>query len=137
MYTAVALAAALISTPNTQQFDLACSGTMSTNLFGGRVRIPERSTPWTQTYRIDLENGLWCKDECTNILPIIEATAGSLVLMKTADDGFSIWINRVTGKAFDSLRHEMEPNMGGGTIVISSEGPCERKDFTPFPHSVF
>lgn len=135
MYAAVALAVTLMAAPNAQQFNLACSGTMSSNVFGGNVRIPERTNPWTETYRIDLENGLWCKDECTNVLPIIEATTGSLVLMKTEDDSFTIRINRVTGKAFDSLRHEME--RGGGTIVISSEGPCERRDFTPFPRSVF
>lgn len=134
---ALALAMALIASQNTQQFDLVCSGTMSSNLFGGRFHIPERTSPWTQTYRIDLENGLWCKDTCTSVLPIIEATTGSLVLMKTEDDGFVIRINRVTGKVFDSLRHAVEPASGGGTIVISSEGPCERKDFTPFPRSMF
>lgn len=138
MFTAFLLASALLAGgEDGLKFDLICSGTMSTTLVGGRHSIPERRSPWLETYRIDLANNLWCKDSCKSVLPIVEANAGSFVLMEAPDQTLSITINRITGLATDTLRHDVDLAMGGGTIVIRSEGACERSDFTPFPPNKF
>lgn len=130
MLATLAISAALITVQSSQQFDLVCTGTMVSGAYGGRYAIPESSQPWTERFRIDLNNQLWCHDTCRSTLPILEANSGQLVLMrKTGNSGSTIRIDRTTGEALNLLE---TPSMGA-TIYVRSSGPCERAEFTPFP----
>src|SRR5690606_29284251 len=103
-------------------FDLVCTGTMVSGAYGGRYAIPETSQPWSERFRIDLGNQLWCHDTCRSTLPILEANSGQLVLLrKTGDSGSTIRIDRTTGEALNLLE---TPSMGA-TIYVRSSGPCE------------
>ena len=107
---------------------------MVSGAYGGRVSVPETSQPWSERYRIDLDNQLWCHDTCRSTLPILEANSGQLVLLrKTGESGSTIRIDRTTGEALNLLE---APSMGA-TIYVRSSGPCERVDFTGFPKPKF
>lgn len=134
MLSALIFTAALLVTDGASQFDLVCTGTMTSGAFGGRFAIPENARPWSERYRIDLDNKLWCYDRCSSVLPLVEVNAGQLVLMRmVGDNGTTIRIDRTTGEAL----HLLQTPSQGATIYVRSEGSCERAPFTAFPSQKF
>lgn len=125
--TVTALLLAVMPFQSTQQFDLVCTGEMTT---GSRIAGYE-TTAWAPRFRINLTNNTWCSDTCTRVAPIVRVDAAEIVLNEdnTADMQHSESINRSTGQYHSSLRL--------GALTQRASAQCQRADFSGMPTAAF
>ena len=118
---------AAIAAP-TGQFNLVCSGLRDPMLGGGQVQ-------YRSIYRIDLDRGEWCEDECRGTFPIVEAKPLVIVLEDSDEPGTSVmnYIERETGRHRVVVADRGRFTRPRSRIVSSSEGQCEKAPFTAFP----
>jgi len=112
------------------QFDLICTGTLTTTL-GEDVT----TAPITQRFRIDLERMVWCDGDCHLPKAVIALSASEIVLARDAlDQGeMSSLINRFNGHESGYLELTAENK----TLRVESDSQCSRADFSEIPQSLF
>lgn len=126
----IALAVAAGAPDPAQQFNLLCTGTMTTLTLAGKAE-----EPYTRVFRVDLAAQQWCADECTSVEPIKRIEPGRLVLID--DDRSDLrpdrinreTLNRVTG---DHSSHYQNGPVGPVYRSVFRAGRCERAPFTAF-----
>nr|WP_315025230.1 hypothetical protein [Brevundimonas diminuta] len=136
MQTAIALFA-LVLAQGGQQFDLACAGTTTHYEDVGQVAPKVSTFPWSDTYRIDLDAGLWCPDRCDNVRQFVEVSPGQLILVRTPDGERYVAVNRITGRI---SMIQVDPNGrfdGANPSKTTTDAQCEKRDFTPIPRARF
>jgi hypothetical protein len=107
-------------------FNLVCAGTLRTGPIG--LALPESGgTPFEITYRIDLDGGRWCSDECDTIEPVALVLDGQIVLRElyTPAGSSVIMISPATRRFTDTT-------IAGDTATLRS-GVCVAGAFTGFP----
>ena len=107
-------------------FNLVCSGTTGTIDMERPFAPMADPNPVSITYRIDLQEGRWCSNDCTSTKPIYQVTSTQIVLEYSEDapDHFH-WLERETGRFVNRLT--LFPRM------LMTRGECTRSDFTGFP----
>lgn len=95
-----------------QQFNLICKGKEQASAVARKKDV-------TRTYRIDLARGVWCIEECSVVLPIVEVNEARLILQIIPRHGLTVrhWIDRATGEVSD----------------VYFEGQCEPATFSQMP----
>lgn len=115
----------------TAKFNLRCEGTMtSSSSFTG-----SETKPYSKLYRVDLDAGKWCENDCPAIFDIASVQPTQITFQDQKDDGpteqsfLSEFVERTTGEhyIFSGLRLPML------TTSTKYEGHCEREDFDGFP----
>jgi hypothetical protein len=107
-------------------FNLVCAGTLRTGPLG--LALPERDgTPFSITYRIDLESNRWCSDACDAIEPVALVLDGEIVLREQYNPIGSnvVTITPATRRFTDTLI--------AGNMAILRSGVCTAAPFTGFP----
>jgi len=113
-------------------FNLVCSGTATTT---GSLSSPS-SKPWSQTFRIDLDQKRWCDGDCRDTGPIADVSATKLILENkdTNSPGGRITsftaIDRETGAYQSSLIIKL---IHSRPSVDEWKGACTLAPFTGFP----
>lgn len=127
MFTATAVALALLQAATPNQFDLVCTGEMTSR---GRY-IPTETKPLEDHYRVNLTNNTWCEGECSRTYTIARVSAAEIVLTDEDVGGMTnlTKISRTTG-ALVSITD-------AGSIQISSAGQCSRAAFSGMPSAAF
>ena len=95
--------------PMIAAFNLVCSGTMRTGPLG--LAMPESDgTPFSITYRIDLDGRSWCSDACETTEPLADAFENVLILREQHHPAGSsvILVNPALGR-FTDTRIEATP----------------------------
>lgn len=109
----------------TAAFNLSCHGV--TEHFDGQKESSKME------FRIDLQNGLFCMEQCPNTLTISHVSRNEIVLQDINDRNREVRIfrrvMRETGEVFSTV------NFNGR--IITFEGVCEAKPFTGFPAQKF
>lgn len=128
----LALALAL-QTASPTSFDLVCEGQTYTadmpkldaswNAARMEAHVKSGATqPFTRHYRVDAVAETWCRDGCTEVLPIRAFRPTSMLIDE-------VNINRTTGRLF-----------GGGVVegrLVHTEAQCRREEFSGMGGSVF
>lgn len=116
-----------------QQFDLICKGTLQSSSITG-----EKSEPFEDHLRIDLERGKYCEDECRALFDIASIQPASLILLDKrvdtpSEDSFlQISINRETGE-YSGISGWRIPGRPELTGRLKYTGTCEAQPFSGFP----
>ena len=112
-------------------FNLVCSGTMTTN---GTLPSPDRA--YSYTYRIDLDAGKWCEEDCKTIYKIAAIQPAQITLddSETTDpvlgrSKMQNFISRETGKQTITANSVYF----GRASIVHWNGRCERTEFSGFP----
>lgn len=114
-----------------QSFNLNCTGIFETRMIG-----VDKREAFSKTYRVDLEEGLWCENECPNRFPIAQVSDAQIDFTdKMIDTGgfpgrLQVFVNRNTGEYF-GLSSSREP--GIGPLTLKWTGTCERAPFSGWP----
>lgn len=87
-------------------------------------------------YRVDLNRGEWCSDECRSTYKIDAVTSADLTLEnkppKFRGDGVSlVRINRSTAE-WQEIR-----TFSFGTTTVNNKGTCKPSEFSGFPKAKF
>ena len=112
-------------------FNLLCPGTMTT---AGMVKSQPK--PYAYEYRIDMESGQWCADNCKRLAAIYEIQPSEITLENSTEiDAADILsrtqnvINRETGAHLMTATIDMR----SGKSALLWRGQCEKKPFSGFP----
>ncbi|QEH80827.1 hypothetical protein EIK56_22950 [Sphingomonas sp. C8-2] len=97
------------------QFDLVCTG-----------KKP-------QHFRVDLGQGVWCREECKNTLPIASISQTMIVFVDQqpklrGDPIHNLYVDRETGKL-----HEYSWFPSFELVGSTTDGICEPASFSGFP----
>ena len=116
-------------------FNLICAGTTQKTL---TVLPPEGASQYTETFRINLDDGRWCKGGCAETQPIVETSDTEIVLSRLSDNrGQALeTINRESGRHSYFIRIENFAN-SGVPMIRSQKGECQMHPFTGFPARKF
>lgn len=129
---AISAAPAVAAAP-VPQFNLTCSGTLSTKSIAG-----DEAEPYSFSYRIDLARKKWCNEECKTLFDIHSIQPALLTLQYKNVDGISErsllsnTINRETGEHKLTIT-SATPGDRFSTLILDWVGSCERAPFTGFP----
>ena len=129
MATAVVLTAAG-SAMAANQYDLVCKGTE-------QKQTGKPATPWTETFRIDLDAKRWCRGDCRTAARIDSITADDIVITDSratvgGPSGMAATFSRTTGE----VREYMNAGYSGSSFDIAS-GKCTRDLFSGMPGAKF
>jgi hypothetical protein len=138
MFRILATIATLTAVPSlaaapAAQFNLTCSGSLSSSSLAG-----ESSEPYAATYRIDLAQKKWCEEDCKVLHDIASIQAGQLTLSEERIDSpseksFSVnTINRETG-AHKIIASSESHHVRGSSVNMHWEGSCAPSAFGGFP----
>jgi hypothetical protein len=107
-------------------FNLVCSGTMRSGPVG--LALPEQDgAPFTITYRIDLDAGRWCSDDCGDVEQLASIVGGQILLRDRHDpDGSNVLT------IFPAQRRFTDTIIAGNVATLRS-GTCDAEPFTGFP----
>lgn len=112
------MAAALLATPaaatTEQAFDLVCTGQQKLSPNG-------HSNPKQLRYRIDLVAKSWCREDCGQVKPIQDVSAGQIV----------IELHERTNNEDYTVRHIIDRTTGAWTDFYSSAGVKSRLSYSP------
>lgn len=114
-------------------FNLVCSGTLTTRTMDGT-----NSEPYSSTYRMDLDRGIWCESRCeathqfARILPTQLQLQAKNVDAPYEHSTLSNFIDRETGSQ-EIIATNREPGRPMMTIILKWKGQCEKAAFTGFP----
>lgn len=119
-----------------QQFDLVCSGTISTLRVTLAAQTPDET--YSRHYRIDLKSGTWCEGMCEAIRPIAEVQPGFLRLQEQNKErsilghpgSFRSEIDRTNGE--EHMTDEDRDNLLGKSLT-TWDGKCSSAAFSGFP----
>lgn len=116
---------ALQSTP--QQFDLICVGTMLTVT----TQAAPRSVDHTIRYRVDLDRGVWCVDDCSTVKPFADVSAMWLTFDRALDGRghHDHGVQRMTGQYVSRVSDDVQ------TVMVNAT--CEPAPFTLIPAARF
>lgn len=90
-----ALVATTATAQTNQQFDLMCRGTLDVyNRAGGSLI---RTYPLDNRYRLDLDQRVWCVNDCQDLKDIGEVTSTRIVLTESGR-AISLTVDRLTGE---------------------------------------
>jgi hypothetical protein len=140
MFRSTMLALAAIAVPasasaQANQFNLVCSGTMtSTSVIGA-----DRVEPYSSTYRIDLAAQKWCEGDCKALHDISSVQPTQLTLEERKVDTLferSLLVNfidRETG-AHIITSTSSSPRDRLSTLNLRWDGRCEASAFSGFPN---
>lgn len=121
-----------------QAFNLECSGDYSMK----SLSLNENKL-YAKTFRIDLDDKLWCEDECRVVHQITDVQPTRITLMSDQNDAptgrftTSNTIDRVSG------RHSMlyiSSDLRGSArslMTLTWDGVCQKSEFTGFPRAKF
>lgn len=107
-------------------FNLVCSGTSTRTNYDG-----ERRSEFAYEFRVDLDNGYWCSDDCRIVKHIAEVHPGFIFfehgpLAPALDGEVDHWVNRETGEysmlATSGRRERI--------LIIQRRGQCQVAPFT-------
>ncbi len=112
-----------LSSKKDEKFDLRCVGRseIHSNEMGG---VGQK--PFSDLFRIDISNMLWCKGDCGETYSLDSAGRDEIVLYWSTDLSRKITINRLTGQYMDIS------NIGNG-VRSQTIGTCDSEQFTGFP----
>lgn len=117
------IAVAVVQPP--RQFDLECTGAP-----------PESGNETRRSFRLDLDAGQYCTNDCRSVEHLLEVTAGKIVLDDRDKSGFVLgaggerkWLDRVGGVYHDTIM------IRGQTFDHVMR--CEIRPFTGFPGTKF
>lgn len=122
--TAAALAAAAA-------FNLICTGTTTFRKLD--LGPDDRTTQFSEVFRVDLSQKRWCYRECTSTNAFVEITPTRLVFEREdrgAYDDTVTFVNRENGVFASRIRSGI---IGSAVFVTLMEGTCVRAKFTGFP----
>ena len=113
-------------------FNLFCTGTSSVGEgFSGLKK--ENQSPYSETFRIDLDAQRWCSGKCETTSPIYQVGSTKIMLKLEQDEKVPsesfILLNREDGSVLDRTKV--------GTFMIMNIGKCERQPFSGFPARKF
>jgi hypothetical protein len=119
----LSLAITMLATAATS-FNLVCTGTVST---GEGFKSDKSKTPFSITYRVDLNRDRWCSDRCTSSEPLYGVTNEEIIFRFQKDEDLTIAtrVNRESGVYSDLAK------LGPGWI--HSFGKCQPAPFTGLP----
>lgn len=118
-------------------FNLVCAGNVASNDVTG-----ETTTPFSYTYRIDLDKSLYCDGECKATRAINEVKPAYLILDSKSVDSpseksmNSMTIDRETGELKGLATYESHRIGPASILLMKWTGKCEKADFTGFPAPV-
>lgn len=139
MFRSTALALSLFVCPAiaaspSAQFDLMCSGTLTTT----SALTPRQAKPYSSHYRIDLAAKKWCEAECKVLHDVAAVQPAQLTLQSeevdTLHERSSLMniVDRETGAhkilASSSSTHDQRT-----ATILHWEGSCEPGTFSGFP----
>jgi hypothetical protein len=105
------------------RFDLVCTGTRS--VAGGP------GAPWAARYRVDLVEGVYCRDECKAVPRIFDVGPSVIVFARSAPDApesfYVEWVSRMNG----TYSATVNPTR------TKVEGACATEPFSGFPAAKF
>jgi len=112
------------------QYDLNCKGTQ-------QKATGKPATPWTETFRIDLDAKRWCRGACKTASGIDSITTDEIVLMDsratTGGPGNTVTtFSRSTG----TVREAVMAGWSGSSFGIA-EGKCTRDLYGGMPDNKF
>ena len=105
-------------------FNLSCSGTEVR--VGDAGVVGERE--FAETYRVDLENYIYCAGECDFSYQIAHIDQNLIQLPKEAK--FDIIVNRTTGDYYSV-------DLRISNLTVMRNGTCKKVAFTGFPDRKF
>ena len=131
----LALALALAATGEGQTFDLVCAGELKTESIVGN-----EAKPYSTRYRVDLANGKWCEDDCSEISAIFKTSPGVIVFESIDKDAPSERVRKINNVSRETGQHlalYTSRSIGGaaGIVTMRWAGQCEKADFSGFPTS--
>lgn len=121
----------LQATAAAMAFNLVCSGDLtSEDYFSGR-----QVEPYSYTYRIDLERGKWCENECRALFDLASVQPTQLTLQDRNIDTprQREWLTNIINRETGEHRILAASGTGTGRVVMDWRGRCERAEFTGFP----
>lgn len=129
MATAIILSA-VGSALAANQYDLNCKGTE-------QKQTGKPATPWTETFRIDLDAKRWCRGACRTAARIDSITADDIVITDSratsgGPNGVALAFSRTTGE----VREYMDAGWSGSSFDIAN-GKCTRDLFSGMPGAKF
>lgn len=106
-----------------QKFDLVCVGRWTVS--------GETEEPFQDTFRVDLERGAWCRENCSRIYQIASVEPGQIQLSAANEQGQgnSLSIDRVSGKLYGRVRME--------GLDSTTFATCKSAPFSGFPETQF
>jgi len=112
----------------TAAFNLVCTGT--TYIGTGTAALKkENQSPYSATFRIDLDAERWCSGDCATTEHIYAIGQTKIVLKLEQDEKIGsesfISLNREDGSILDRTKVS--------DFMIMNSGKCERSPFTGFP----
>ena len=114
----------LILAATTLPFNLVCTGLISESA----TRF--RSKPIRSEYRLDLNQGIFCRDDCDQIQQIFSVTDLTITLENVRwGEGPSTVVQTVINRESGEYNRLFRSGVGGFVEV----GTCERAPFTGFP----
>lgn len=130
------LAAALSSPAQAEtptQFNLDCTGVLSKKLNG--QEFP--ATPFSNTYRVDLQSNTWCAGDCDSPQEIFKVTETEIILSnsKDAEKAAYTTVNRRTGEFMQGV--SLHPAGGSGSLDVVVLANCKPATFVPIPKRMF
>lgn len=107
----------------TKKFDLVCVGRWFLN--------GETEKPFRDRFRVDIEQGTWCRESCQRIYKISVAEPGKLQLSSADADGQgnSLSIDRVSGELYGQVNMD--------TLDSTTIASCQIAPFSGFPATKF
>ena len=129
---AIAVTAMITATPAlaANQYDLKCKGSE-------QRATGKPATPWTETFRIDLDAKRWCRGKCTTGASIGSVTADEIVLVDSrAGIGGPADVMTTFSRATGKVREAVEAGWSGSSFGIA-EGTCTRDLYSGIPGAKF
>lgn len=111
-------------------FNLVCSGEVRT--FGGGEA---ETSAFETVYRVDIERGVWCQGECSELKPLAKVTSTVLTLEDEAREGADSRSERTSMVSRETGEFVAKSIMlgGYGKLSLYYSGQCEVAPFAGFP----
>lgn len=113
-------------------FNLVCTGT--TFIGAGLDAIKKQNqTPYTETFRVDLNAERWYYGKCETTAHIYRVSP-TMIMLKLEQD------EKIDSEGFISLNREdgsIVDRTGVGTFIVMNTGKCQPAPFTGFPARKF
>jgi len=114
-------------------FNLVCTGTTFIGVGLDAIK-KQNQTPYSETFRVDLNAERWCYGKCETTAHIYRVSPTMIMLKLEQDEKIGsesfISLNREDGSIIDRTR-------GIGTFIVMNTGKCQPAPFTGFPARKF
>jgi len=114
--TGLMLLAAATPVMAADQFDLICTAKKQ-----------------TQHFRVDLARGVWCREECKDVIPLVSVSQTRIVFVDRqpklrGDETHYLYVDRETGRWYE---YSWFPSFE--LIGTTTNGTCQPEAFSGFP----